>query len=536
MVYEPQPTKGSRAKVDYHIRQLRKLFSRASDEQFLQLMWAIDALRSGKAQHAANYLAFPPGAIDQSMGSQFLIHEWETETLIIQLLLAIREEIKEGGISFDCSRFADVAKLVNRLRKLEDVESAVYLQDGELNVFAEIYRIAQRQFHWQRGYFNVSQFYRYAYLYAQGKCGEYFQRKFGIPVAEFNFVGFALFTQSQRTPWVKRNIALPEVGLTEEIVKQALPLLLISVNKAREETRQLVCEVSKKHGAPIPTAYLPSILRRFPFLSLKEDSDRFIAPIPECILIRVTSGLYHDLISDGPTLLADANDRFEQYVANYVSALMGRFKVRRAYLSKSKKGISIATPDILVDDADRLSLVIECKATKLNYLAQFAENPLEAGNRQYLQIVNGVLQLWRFFSHVRRGLLVENIDTDTAAMVVTLDSFLIANQALRAKLIDKANALADMEEGIIAHDRRAIIFCPVAELEIVLSHTDEDRFLASLKAACDQKYAGWDFATINRQESEGKSKIEKKFPFNLYDLLPWWKRISELKAKNGAAI
>jgi hypothetical protein len=45
--------KGSLAKVAYHQRQLRKLFTRASEYQFLQLMWAIDALRAGRPEAAA---------------------------------------------------------------------------------------------------------------------------------------------------------------------------------------------------------------------------------------------------------------------------------------------------------------------------------------------------------------------------------------------------------------------------------------------------------------------------------------------------
>jgi outer membrane murein-binding lipoprotein Lpp len=35
-------------------------------------------------------------------------------------------------------------------------------------------------------------------------------------------------------------------------------------------------------------------------------------------------------------------------------------------------------------------------------------------------VVEGVFQLWRFFSHVRRGLLKEPVDADTSAMVLTL--------------------------------------------------------------------------------------------------------------------
>ena len=79
---------------------------------------------------------------------------------------------------------------MNRLRKLENVESAVYLRRGKFNVLGELHRIAQRQFHWQRGYLNLPQFYRCAFMYAQGKCGELFEKTHGLPITELNFVGF----------------------------------------------------------------------------------------------------------------------------------------------------------------------------------------------------------------------------------------------------------------------------------------------------------------------------------------------------------
>jgi hypothetical protein len=60
--------KASPAKVAYHLKQLRKLFARASDQQFLQMVWA------------ARLLSFPPQAADQSIGSDFAIHQWELET------------------------------------------------------------------------------------------------------------------------------------------------------------------------------------------------------------------------------------------------------------------------------------------------------------------------------------------------------------------------------------------------------------------------------------------------------------------------
>jgi hypothetical protein len=97
------------------------------------------------------------------------------------------------------------------------------------------------------------------------------------------------------------------------------------------------------------------------------------------------------------------------------------------------------------------------------------------------------------------------------ALVVTLDSFLTMNRELRAKVIEEANALADKQEGIIDDDRRAIIFCPVAGLEEVVSRTDEDGFLAYLKAARDQKYVGWEFDASTDTNRKGSRTSKRSF-------------------------
>src|SRR4051812_44934924 len=116
MAKELKPPKGSPAKVEYHMNQLRKLFARSTDELFLQMMWALDALRSGRPEAAARYLTFPKAALDQGMASPYRIHEWELESLLIQLMLNPQGQPKPGGPEFDCGRFNSVADLVNRLR------------------------------------------------------------------------------------------------------------------------------------------------------------------------------------------------------------------------------------------------------------------------------------------------------------------------------------------------------------------------------------------------------------------------------------
>lgn len=528
-----QVPRASPAKAAYHLSQLRKLFPRASDEQFLQMVWAVDALSSGRPEHAARLLNFPVEATNQAPGSPYAIHKWELESLLIQLFLAPRNNDRLEGPPLDTSRFGSAADLINRLRKLEDVESAIYLANPDFNVLSEMHRIAQRQFHWQRGYKNLPTFYRYAFMYAQGECGRFFENTYGMAITDFNFVGFALFAQGMSSPWISRRFAIPDLGLSEELLNQVVELLLIPAAGARAETVKVLEGVNARHGRPIPTAFLPSILRRFPLVGVDGRPNHFIAPIPEVLLMRVTSGLYYDLIQGGQALLNEANDRFEQYCGAYIDAQMDRFNVRRAYRYEGDGGNVVDTPDLLVSDGDRIALVAECKATKLNYLAQFAEDPFDAERRQYVQMANGVLQLWRFFSHVRRGILHEAVHPDTSAMVLTLDSFLTMSHGLREKVINQANELAD-QQGIDVEDRRYVTFCPIQGLEEILSVANEDDFLATMRSAPDEKYAGWELREVNRHEAEAREPREpKKFPFKLDGLLPWWDRLQALTGRRA---
>src|SRR5262249_45281301 len=154
---------------------------------------------------------------------------------------------------------------------------------------------------------------RYSYIYGQGKCGEYFKQTYGISITDLTFVGFTLFAAHQRTPWLQQPLGIPELELSADLVKRAMPLLVLSTENARTRTVQFNAQMAEQNGGPFPTAYLPNVLRQFPLISTYEDLTRFIAPIPEILLMRITSGLYYDLVPAGAPLLNDANDRFEQY-------------------------------------------------------------------------------------------------------------------------------------------------------------------------------------------------------------------------------
>lgn len=526
MLDDRRPPRVSEAKVSYHAKQLLKMFARADDASFLKMVWAIDALQSGREAVAQPHLsAYPPeAAVDSSIRSPLGMHRWELETLIVQLLLVPKElQRAQGNLVLDCSRFDAARQTINRLRSLENVESARYLT-GDFTIWGEMHRIAQRQFHWQRGYFNTPQVYRYAYLYARGKCAEYFKQAYGFDISDLIFTGFGLFSAYLNSPSVPRVTSVPEVGLTDDIVQRALPMMSCSREQARIATADLVTRAQDERGGPIPTALLPSILRKTPLIYV-DDPNQLIAPIPETIILRVTAGLYNDLIAGGQDVINDANGRFEQYCIDLISMTMKQFEVVSAH-QYGPKATRFETPDIIIKHQSRIAAVAECKATKLTYAAQFAEDPFTVAKKQYAQLAKGIFQIWRFFSHVRRGVIEAEISEDCHAIVFTLDAFMQMARDPRNKVLAEANALADADGNIEPDDRKEVIVCPIYDLEFILTRATEETFLASLKAAISDKYEGWMLREVHRDTGAAKDFGEPRpYPFDLVDVLPWWGRL-----------
>lgn len=533
---EPNLSRASEAKVAYHLKQLLKMFARANDAAFLQMVWAVDALQSGREAAAKAYLSTYPAAAaaESSIASPFGIHRWELETLLVQLFLVPKELPREqGNLVLDCSKFEAILHTINRLRALENVESARYLS-GDFTIWAEMHRIVQRQFHWQRGYFNTPQVYRYAYLYGQGKCAEYFKQAYGFEITDLIFTGFGFFSAYLASPWVLQKTSIPEIGLTDEVVQRAFPMMSCSRDEARAATAALVAQAQNDHGSPIPTALLPSILRKTPLIYV-DDPDQLISPIPETILLRVTAGLYHDLFPGGQDIINDANARFEKYCSDLIDATMERFEVSGAY-RYGPKGAKVDSPDVLIKDQGKLAVIAECKATKLTYLAQFAENPFEASNKQYAQLAKGIFQLWRYFSHVRRGLTQVELAVDCYAIVFTLDAFFQTARDPQNKVFAEANALADEDGNISAEDRKHVVICPIHDLESILSTATEDTLLDTLKASQQEKYHGWMLREVHRDAGAAKESAEPKpFPFDLTNVLPWWGRLDELNKQEDTS-
>ena len=200
--------------------------------------------------------------------------------------------------------------------------------------------------------------------------------------------------------------------------------------------------------------------------------------------------MYYDLVNGPSKLRNEAAERFEQYCANFISANLSELQVSRSRKYTFHKN-QIDTPDLLVKKNGRTIIALECKATKLTYGGQFASDPIEEAKTGYNELAKGVFQLWRYFSHARRGFTnPEFVDADAHGIVLTLDSWFLIPGEMENKVVDEARKLADNEGDIADQDRRKVVFCAITDLESLLTNSDEALFLRTLAAARERKFSG----------------------------------------------
>lgn len=501
-------------KRDRHRKKIQNMLASSVDESFFQMIWATDALQTGRQEIASQYLKFPVEFAVSDIASEYAVQKWELETLIGLLLLTKKAALKsEKHRVLNCANFTVIAKLINNLRALEDVESGIFLK--RLDVMLEMHRIAQRQFPWQRGYANKYRLYRYAYIYGRGECAEYFKQTYGLTMNEFSLVSFALYVAFQKQPWLMKSYSMEGVGITPVIFSAALNLLSAPLVQVRRDAVKL-------QDTRLPVAYQPNLLRRTPVISFGGNNEKLCAPLPELIILRATSGIFYDLIKGGAHLRNEASERFESYCAQYISATMERFDVVRSHKYRCR-GKDFDTPDILIKDGEEIVVVVECKARKLSFGAQFANDPIEEAKSAYNEIAKGVFQIWQYFSHVRRNLIqAENVSPSVQGMVLTLDTWLMMSNELKEYVLATATAIAaEKDLEITDDDRRPVVFCTVEDLEKTIDKSDEDIFLDSISAACEEEYAGWVLPNV-RERIAGACVEKRDFPFDLSTVLPWW--------------
>ncbi len=529
------PARPSRPRIDLSRKKLQKLapklaelLRRADDLSFLQLAWAVNGIQSNMlTSDAKRFIQGPPEAVTSDISSPYFIYKWEIETFVTLLLALPKEPNLSPRGDVDCRKYGTLAYGANLLRKIEDAETGLLITAD--NILLEMPRIAYRQFGWQRGYFNSERMYRYHFVYGQGLCAEYFKSAHGLSIEDFALACVQLLVTLFRRPWITRDIQDNPFGIAPNAMALTLKMISRQLPEMREETIKLLGD---HKDIVTRSSYLPSSLRRFPIIESPRNGS-IISPLPELIAFRATAGLYYDIRGGGQAVINDANHRFEKYCRMIIKARCPRLEALETEKYGSRKA-SFETPDVLIKDRGEVVAVLECKAAKVTFAAQYAEDPLTQGRQTVEQIIKGIVQLWRFFSHVRRGIYSSQpVAADAPAVIVTMEQWGVASNTLQASCLAEALKRVEGDTDIAEEDKKQVVFTSVESLDDVLATSDDDKILAILRKATELKYAGWTLDGV-RDNCKIEKSERKRYPFNIRELLPGWERLAPRAPRTSA--
>lgn len=513
--------------------ELPYLLSRAEDFDFFGLIWCVEALRHGYGERVAAFINFPAELDGAGIDHDLAVRPWEMETLATLLILTPKTVIVPGQrvLRIRCQSYVTMLRTALMLRAIEGEEHREMFRDGERpgEVFLEMHRFCHQQFPWQSGFGRQHTLYKYLFLYAGGRCREYLERLFGVSIDHFINIAFWLYVLLSERPWAPIQ-PVNGLGASAEDFNRVMAVLSKDMTELHDFTLALVNQGPPGQRRRI--SYKRSFLRTFPIITDRQDGGRMIAPLPQLILNRVTSGLYFDLVGN-QQLLNEANKRFEEYsgevVHRYCPGLQPLEETRFG-----RRGFEQPTPDVLFLRAGTIEIVMECKAARLKFEAQFGDDPFADAEGGYKQIAKGIAQVWRFFGAVRTHAYdLHPVAPDAIGIVHTLDQWLQMSAELYVQCVAAARAIVQ-EEGwdVIEADMRNVIVCPSLELEDTLSISDEEMLLATFRRLQREDRWGWSAYNV-RRELGNLPDNPKDFPFDMGDVMPWWRQHFEELARQG---
>lgn len=482
----------------YHRRKLAKLISKTSLYDIAGMTWSAWAIQNGHADIARRYMRFPPQATNSEIDAPYAIFPWFLETLVNEAMVLPLIADRRGR-QLVTQEFSAIRTLTELVRKIEESDDRAFLREND--VLYEMHRLTQRQFEWQRGFINQPRFYRALVMFADGASGSYFESKSGCSVPEFIQAAFLIFAGSASSPTRRWDEHPAYEDVSVEQCRRVLDAISIGATEAEALARTI-----RAGGAHI--GYEPSVLRQYPILRFGKSGANAMAPLPPLVLQRASSGLYFDVIDGGGSVREDIGRRFESYCHRYLQAMLEGANVAPESRYGSR-GRSFDSPDILVSRDGAVRMVVECKARRMSIEARFSGDPVGDAVQAYTEIAKGVFQVWRFFSHARRGLYDPPVAPDCLGMVLTADPWLVMGQKLNPEVMAIAHRIADEKDSqILAEDRRRVPVVLIDDLEYLLQHTSADTLFERVASVASDE-SGWNWSLVH---GLGES-AERAYPF-----------------------
>lgn len=503
-------------KRDRSLKRLQNSLAIAVESEFFQMIWAVDALRRKNGPDVQAIFSHPKEAKGVKIGDKYAIYPWDLEDLL-NAELVTKKSIGKRNRKWNCSEWGGFAEVLNRLKKNHDLD---YEQNSvPENILDTLAAIGHKQFRWQRGYFNYNTIYRSAVLYSGAETQGHLRKILGCSLNDFSFCGFALVSNFLGSPKLELPPDASELGICPETMEHVISHISKPIDTLRNDAKHL-----RKDG--LYNTYSPSILRQFPCAVF--DEQQLMCPLIDLLVYRFTEGVYYDAISGPDAIRNEIGSNFENYVLSYLEKSFQEFSVS-GEIEYGKKGHQTKSPDILIQQNKEITLLVECKATRMPFDSKFKQADKNKETEKSTEIAKGIFQIWRFYAHIRCGKLNGfAVNENALGVVVTLDAWTTMNHTKLNQIRGDANSLAKKDSSICDADRKPVAVCHIDDFESLLRDSTESTFLDTIRSSITNKFAGWNLYLIHK-EKYPQIKEAKPFPFkeDIGNVLPWYQKLEQ---------
>lgn len=418
-----------------------------------------------------------------------VVYQWELDTLA-------REVILHAGCGGTKSLFviSHFVVAIGHIRRLQNRQV-----EGRLPtmIYQELHRLFQQQFPWQSKSVEL-RLGRHLRIYRTPEVESLLVERTGLTVRKFYFLGGAVTGAFLSAPFYNLNTSFQAFGISDEQRDSFFKLVSLGFDELKDRARS-VQEYNENWS------YTINPLRSTPLVSLDPSASNIvICPVPEFMLLRISEGLFFDLLKikgfENPYGAA-----FERYVGEITLELISSKNIsvqpgEEYFVKKNKKdGV-----DWHVYDESAVAL-IECKAKGLKLGARY-QLEQDALVEEVDLLAKFVVQNYKNLIDIQCGYTKFQVEGRVVyPVVLTLSNWYLFGPSIFSRLESSVLALLD-KAGL---DRRLVEEHPytimsVEEYEIAIQVIDQVGLKEFFGAFSGSEYKGWMVSPFmqDRYESE----------------------------------
>jgi len=285
------------------------------------------------------------------------VFPWEIETIVQELIMRGQYV---GMTEKTLRKWSYFSSAVNKLKDLENEIAKAY--SGKETVFAELTRIAHRQFQWQSKP-SVSLITRYYKIFGDENVDKIVQETIGLTVHEIYIIGMMFAGAYMEHVAINLPIDLVHKDINPKKIDKFLNRFSKNITELKKMTSELY-SMDEKY------AYSFFPLRSYPIIRMTyHKEEKLVCPLPTLLLWRITSGIYYE-ICDKKGFSDAFGESFQKYTGDVISQAninksVQLKKEEEYYIGKNQKH----TVDWILFDKES-AIFIECKSKRLKIQAK----------------------------------------------------------------------------------------------------------------------------------------------------------------------